>query len=93
MSRLKITADHLTKLDWIKIPPLELDRVDWTDSTTETDWWRIIAEISCSSCGAFQAADSDPTNDKPLTITLTLGLFNKVGWHVDEHGRTLCSDC
>ena len=93
MTLRKITAGDLTTLRWIDIPPSELERVGWKDTTTQTGWWRIVADISCSSCGAYQAADSDPTNDKQVATTLTLELFNNVGWRVDERNRSVCGEC
>ncbi len=93
MALRKITAEDLTTLRWIDIPPFELERVGWTDTKTKTGWWRIVAEISCSSCGAYQAADSDPTNDKGVATTLALALFNDAGWRVDERNRAVCQDC
>ncbi len=93
MAIRNITEKELTTLDWIQIPRSELDRVDWTDSTKETGWWQIVAEMTCSSCGAFQAADSDPTNDRPMTIKLCLKLFNDVGWRVNDHDCPVCADC
>jgi len=45
------------------------------------------------SLRAFQAADSDPTNDKAEAMTLCAQLFDSVGWKVDEHDRVICSDC
>ena len=93
MALRKITVEDLTTLRWIDIPPSELHRVDWTDTDTETGWWRIVAEISCSVCGAYQAADSDPTNDKQVATTLTLALLYAEGWRVDERNGTVCGDC
>ncbi len=93
MALRKITAEDLTTLRWIDIPRFELERVGWTDTNMETGWWRIVAEISCKSCGAFQAVDSDPTNDKQVATTLTLALFNDAGWRVDERNGTVCGDC
>ena len=93
MALRKITAQDLTTLRWIDIPRLELERVAWTDTNRETGWWRIVAEISCSSCGAVQAADSDPTNDKQVATTLAVTLFNDVGWRVDERNQPVCGDC
>lgn len=93
MALRKITAEDLTTLRWIDIQSFELERVAWTESDTVTGWWRIVAEISCSSCGAFQATDSDPINDKQAATTLTLALFNDVGWRVDERNGTVCGDC
>ncbi len=93
MAARKVAAEDLTTLRWIDIPPFEMERVGWTDTNTETGWWRIVAEISCCYCGAYQAADSDPTNDKQVATTLTLRLFNNVGWRVDELDRVVCADC
>ena len=93
MTLRKIAAEDLTTLRWIDIPPSELERVGWKDTTTQTGWWRIVADITCSSCGAYQAADSDPTNDKQVATTLTLELFNNVGWRVDERNRAVCGEC
>ncbi len=93
MALRKITAENLTTLRFIDLPPSELERVAWTDTNKETGWWRIVADITCSSCGAYQAADSDPTNDKQVATTLTLALFNNVGWRVDERNQAMCGDC
>ncbi len=93
MAVRKITAEDLTTLRWIDISPFELERVGWADTSTETGWWRIVAEISCSSCGAYQAADSDPTNDKEVATTLALALFNNAGWRVDTRSRVVCGEC
>ncbi len=93
MALRTITAEDLTTLRWIDIPPFDLERVDWTDTGTETGWWRIIAEISCGTCGAYQAADSDPTNNKEVATTLALALFNDAGWRVDTCSRVVCGDC
>ena len=93
MTLRNIAADDLTTLRWIDIPLSQLHKVAWTDTNTETGWWRIVADVTCSSCGAFQAADSDPTNDKQVATTLTFGLFNDVGWRVDERNNVLCGDC
>lgn len=93
MALRKITAENLTTLRWIDMPVGDLERIAWSESETGTGWWRIVAEIACSSCGAFQAADSDPTNDKQVATTLALALFNDVGWCVDERNRPVCGDC
>ena len=93
MTLRKIAAEDLTTLRWIDIPPSELERVGWKDTTTQTGWWRIVADSTCSSCGAYQAADSDPTNDKQVATTLTVELFNNVGWRVDERNRAVCGEC
>ena len=93
MAERNITARDLTTLRWIDVVLSELERVGWTDTPRKTAWWRIVAEMSCCRCGAYQAADSDPTNDKQVATTLAVGLFNKVGWRVDELKRVVCRDC
>lgn len=93
MALRKITVEDLTTLRWIDIPRFELERVDWKGTRTETAWWRIVADIVCSSCGAYQAVDSDPTNDKQVATTLALGLFHDVGWRADERDGAVCGDC
>ena len=91
MALRRITAHDLTSLDWIEIPRSELTRVDWKNS--DADWWRIVAEITCTSCGAFQAVDSDPTNDKSVATQLALSLFHNAGWRADARDRAVCGDC
>lgn len=86
-----ITADDLAKLEFIELPAAELERVDWSE--TGTGWWRIVAEISCSSCGASQAVDSDPTNDRDVATALAVKLFNEAGWRAADSARVLCGDC
>lgn len=93
MDLRKITAEDLSTLNWIEIPPTELAKMVWTDTDEPTGWWRIEADLSCSACGAYQAVDSDPTNDKQVAIKLAVGLFNTGGWRVDEHGGALCGEC
>ena len=95
MALRRIIAEDLTTLRWIDIPALELERVAWTETMTPggTGWWRIVAEITCSACGAFQAADSDPTNDKQVATALAVTLFNGAGWCADKHNRAVCPDC
>ena len=95
MALRRITAEDLTTLRWIDILPFELERVDWTETATAggTGWWRIVAEITCSACGAVQAVDSDPTNDKQVATALALTLFDGAGWRADEHNRAVCPDC
>ncbi len=92
MTLRKITADDLTTLRWIDIPLSELDRVAWTGTSTDRVWWRIVADVSCTSCGVYQAADSDPTNNKEVATTLALALFNDAGWRVDKLSRVVCGD-
>ncbi len=91
MAIREIIADDLTTLRWIALSPSELASVGWTEA--ESGWWRIVAELSCHACGAFQAADSDPVNDKSVATTLAVRLFNGVGWRVDEHSRAVCDGC
>ena len=91
MNLRDITADDLAKLEFIDLPPAELERVDWSEEGT--GWWRIVAEIVCRSCGAYQAIDSDPTNDKNVARTLSVKLFNQAGWRVDADAGTLCENC
>ena len=93
MTLRKITSEDLTTLRWIDMPVQDLERIAWAESDTVTRWWRIVAEIACSSCDAYQAADSDPTNDKQVATTLALALFNGVGWRVDKQHRPVCGDC
>ena len=88
-----ITVEDLTTLRWIDIPRFELERVDWKAAGAETAWWRIVADIVCGACGAYQAVDSDPTNDKQVATNLALGLLNDVGWRVDDRNRCVCGDC
>lgn len=91
MSLREINADDLSKLEWIDLPTEELQRVDFEG--TGTGWWRIVAEIHCQSCGALQAVDSDPVNDKTVATKLTVKLFNEAGWRVDEQTGVICGDC
>jgi hypothetical protein len=91
MSARSITADDLSKLEWIELTAEGLARVDWTGEGT--GWWRIVAEIDCQSCGAHQAVDSDPVNDKSIATTLTIKLFNQAGWRVDERAGVICGAC
>ena len=93
MTLRKITSEDLTTLRWIEITDLDLERIAWTESDTATGWWKIVAEIACSSCDAYQAADSDPTNDQQVATTLALALFNDVGWRVDARNRPVCGNC
>ncbi len=92
MTLRKITSEDLTTLRWIEITDLDLERIAWTETDTATRWWKIVAEIACSSCDAYQAADSDPTNNKEVATTLALALFNDAGWRVDKLSRVVCGD-
>ena len=93
MTVRKITTENLTTLRWIDVTQSQLEKVAWTDTSLKEVLWRIVADITCSSCGAYQAADSDPTNDKQVATVLTLGLFDRVGWRIDEKNRVLCEEC
>lgn len=79
MTLRTITADDLDTLDWV---------------AAEEGRWRIVADLTCDRCGAYQAADSDPVRDKPRATELAMRLFNSAGWKVDDAmGATLCPDC
>lgn len=73
-----ISSDDLQNLSWDEIG---------------TGWWRIVADLTCAKCGAYQAVDSDPTNDKAEALTLCARLYDSVGWRVDDHDRVLCPEC
>ena len=74
----KISSDDLQNLGW--------DQVG-------AGWWRIMAELTCAKCGAYQALDSDPTNDKAEALTLSARLYDSVGWKVDDEDRVICASC
>ena len=76
---------------WQPITQHELQELSWIE--TEAGWWRIVADLTCGVCGAYQAADCDPTNDKQKTLQLCVRLFNSVGWRVDGTGKVHCLDC
>ena len=86
-----ITKDDLAKLEFIELPAAELERIDWSENGT--GWWRIVAEVVCNSCGAYQAIDSDPTNDRAVATTLAVKLFKEAGWRVDKDAGVLCGVC
>lgn len=69
----------------------DLQNLGW-DQVGE-GWWRIMAELTCAACGAYQAADSDPTNDKAAAMSLCARLFDSTGWRVDSEDRLVCPDC
>ena len=69
----------------------DLQNLDWR--TDGDEGWRIEADLTCTSCGAYQAADSDPTTKRETAAALTVRLFNSVGWRADEQGWLLCPDC
>ena len=90
MNLRDMTKEDLAKLEFIELPAAELERIDWTENGT--GWWRIVAEVVCSSCGAYQAIDSDPTNDRAVATTLAVKLFNEAGWRVVDDAGVLCGD-
>ncbi len=65
--------------------------LDWSDAGDEG--WRIVADLTCSACGAYQAADSDPIKVKERATQLAVRLFNSVGWRADERNQVLCPSC
>lgn len=69
----------------------DLQNLTWDD--VDAGSWRIVADMTCSACGAYQAADSDPTNDKSRTLELCARLFNAVGWRVGDAHCILCPEC
>ncbi len=91
MNLRDMTKEDLAKLEFIELPAAELERIDWSENGM--GWWRIVAEIVCISCGAYQAIDSDPTNDKNVATTLAVKLFNEAGWRGDADAGVLCGDC
>ncbi len=93
MELRNVTAEDLSTLGWIDIPSSELTKMVWAGTDEKAGWWRIEADLSCSGCGAYQAVDSDPTNDKQAATRLAVGLFHDAGWRVDEAGRALCGGC
>jgi hypothetical protein len=73
-----IQKDDLQNLCWRKVG---------------AEGWRIEAELTCEACGAYQAADSDPTTKKESATMLAARLFSSVGWRADDGDRRLCPDC
>jgi hypothetical protein len=69
----------------------DLQNVSWDE--IGQGWWRIAADLTCSKCGAYQAVDSDPTNDKGEALTLCARLYDSVGWRIDDRDRALCCEC
>jgi len=78
MSLRPLTVNDLTTLDW---------------NAVEYGHWRIVADVTCTSCGAYQAADSDPLRDKEIATTLCVRLFNSTGWRAADYGQVLCPNC
>ena len=73
------------------IAPGDLGELGWTDAGE--DGYRINAELTCSRCGAYQAADSDPSFNKTRPVALVVRLFNAVGWRVDAAVGPVCPAC
>ncbi|MDO8631128.1 MAG: hypothetical protein Q7R41_11610 [Phycisphaerales bacterium] len=69
----------------------DFQNLAWDD--VDAGWWRIVADMTCAACGAYQAADSDPTNDKARSGELCLRLFHAAGWRVDDADGVLCPAC
>lgn len=72
-----LTADDLGPIGWTPCAPGE---------------FRIVAELTCADCGAYQAADCDPTPRQNAALRMTVRLFNAVGWR-SAGGRPLCPAC
>jgi hypothetical protein len=68
-----------------------LTSLDWAPA--DDGGWQIMADLVCADCGAYQAADCDPTHDRARPIVLAVRLFNSVGWRKRESGETLCPEC
>ena len=69
----------------------DLSTLEWNDAGE--GWHRIVADVTCARCGAYQAADSDPVTDQASATTLCVRLFNQVGWRLGRVGELLCPDC
>lgn len=69
----------------------DLSTLDWTD--LGDGLVRIVADLTCAGCGAYQAADSDPTTEKALAAALAVRLFHDTGWRSDTLGRPFCPEC
>ena len=69
----------------------DLQNIGWDD--VGAGWYRIMADLTCSKCGAYQAADSDPTNDKAEALSLCARLYDSVGWRVNNSDQVVCTDC
>lgn len=78
MGLRNITQEHFSTLSW---------------EAYAAGWFRIVADVTCSRCGAYQAADSDPVQDKEESVQLCVRLLNQVGWRVDEREGVLCPSC
>lgn len=68
----------------------DLGEIAWTECAPGV--FRIAAELTCARCGAYQAADCDPTTRKDSAVRMTVQLLNAVGWRVDG-AEVICPDC
>ncbi len=73
----ELTASDLGDISWNEVAP---------------GLFRIVADLTCARCGAYQAADCDPTSRKDPAIRMTIQLLNAVGWRVNA-GQILCPEC
>lgn len=73
----ELTAADLGDIGWVECAPGE---------------FRIQADLTCADCGAYQAADCDPTRRKDAAVRMTVQLLSAVGWRVRE-GSVVCPDC
>lgn len=69
----------------------DLSHLDY--ACAEEGGWRVVAELTCTGCGAFQAADSDPAPEKARLAELAVRLFNSAGWRIGATRGVLCPDC
>lgn len=73
----ELSASDLGEIGWNEVGP---------------GLYRIVADVTCAHCGAYQAADCDPTSRKDPAIRMTVQLLNSVGWRV-VGSKTICPDC
>lgn len=73
----ELTASDLGDISWNEVAP---------------GLFRIVTDVTCARCGAYQAADCDPTSRKDPAIRMTVQLLNAVGWRMNA-GQILCPDC
>jgi len=81
----------ITRMSLRPLIVADLSTLDW--NAVEDGHWRIVADVTCASCGAYQAADSDPLRDKEIAKTLCVRLFNSTGWRVANADQLLCPNC
>ena len=78
MTAREITPDDLANLKFV---------------TTDDGARRIVADLTCTRCGAFQAVDSDPSPDPSTMPRLAARLMNQAGWRANDDGNALCPNC